>query len=110
MDRIFKSIEKPKLARFKEAYLSMARNADYRPDAGHGWGLDTEAAVYAAEFCTEENTDAFNIGCSDFTTNRAFVWTIEAARCLAAGTPGYATALRLLRMALDDVEQATRQR
>src|SRR5262249_53301790 len=98
--RNWNSIEGPKLTRFKEAYLRMARNARYRPNApGDGLGniglsaedlrdpvrLDEEAVAYAEKFCTEEDKDTFNIGCSDFETNRAFVWTIEAARCLAAG-------------------------
>jgi len=109
-----------KLARFKEAYLEMARQARYRPMAlSDGWGnillsakelrdptqLDTEATTYAEDFCAEEDTDSFNIGCSDFETNRAFVWTIEAARCLAAGVFGKAAAHMLLKMAITEIER-----
>jgi hypothetical protein len=93
--------ERPKLARFKEAYLRMAQDARYRPGApGDGLGniclsieeqrdplrLDREAATYAAEFCAEEDTD-------------------KLARCLASGLGGESLALKLLEMAADDIKQ-----
>src|SRR6516162_7387943 len=119
------SIDGLKLARFKEAYLRMAQDARYRPSApSDGVGniglsakelcnparLDREAAAYAAAFCAEEDKGAFHIGCSDFETNRAFIWAIEAARCLASGILGEPHALRLLQMAIADVEQAAKHR
>lgn len=63
-----------------------------------------------AEFCAEENTDTFSIGCSDFEINRAFVWTIEAARCLAAGAFGKPIALKLLKMAITEIERKKEDR
>jgi hypothetical protein len=114
-----------KLARFKEAYLAMVRCARYRPGApSDGLGniylsarelrdpvrLDEEAAGYAEEFYAEEDTDTFFVGCSDFETNQAFVWTIEAARCLAAGAFGKPTALKLLEMAIAEIKRRNRDR
>jgi hypothetical protein len=52
------------------------------------------------------DTDKFLIGCSDFETNRAFVWTIEAARNLASGTDGDQTAITLLEMAIKEIRRA----
>jgi len=107
-----------KLRRFAEAYLQMAELARYRPAApsdGHGniqltldqardrERLHREAMQYARQFDGEEDGDTFYIGCSDFMTNRAFVWTIEAARQLAQGSDGDTTALKLLEMAATEV-------
>lgn len=111
-----------KSRRFAEAYKLMAEEARYRPAApGDGLGnvsltkeeaadpkrLDQEAERYALAFDKEEDTDHFHIGCADFDTNRAFVFTIEAARALASGCDGDALALRLLKMAIREVESAT---
>jgi len=60
--------------------------------------LQREATAYALKkFNAEENERVFWIGCSDFSTNRAFIWTIEAARALAGNKPDLA--LDLLNMA-----------
>jgi hypothetical protein len=108
----------PRLERFAEAYLAMARQARYRPQApSEGFGnilltpkqcgdierLRREAVAYALGFSAEEDERTFWIGCSDFETNRAFVWTIEAARLLAGGKPVRAT--RLLNMAVKEIGQ-----
>jgi hypothetical protein len=108
----------PKLQRFYEAYLLMAEHARYRPAApSDGFGniqltseqlrdthrLQQEAIAYALEFDEEENTDKFWIGCSDYKTNRAFVWSIEAARLLASGDADE-KAIVLLEMALEEVQ------
>ncbi len=91
--------------RYVEAYLAMATRADYRPSApGDGMGhvtltkeqskddarLAQEARAYAERFNAEENTRAFFIGCSNFDTNKALIWTIEAARALCGGNDGLA--------------------
>jgi len=111
----------PRNARYAEAYLRMAEEARYRPQApSDGWGhirlsleqvrdrprLEQEAIDYALMFAKEEDGQEFRVGCSNFTTNRAFIWTIEAARCLASGADGDAIALRLLKMAATDVKSA----
>jgi hypothetical protein len=46
-----------------------------------------ETTAYALKFNEEENELTFSIGCSNFRTNRAFIWTIEAARALAGNKP-----------------------
>lgn len=103
--------------RLREAYLMMAQRARYRPAApSDGCGhielsraevgdlqrLAREAGAYAQQFRKEEDQLKFWIGCSNFKTNRAFVWTIEAARCLAGG--GDETAIVLLEMALAELK------
>jgi hypothetical protein len=85
----------PQLRRFYEAYLLMAEQACYRPAApSDGFG----------NIQKEENTDKFWIGCSDYKTNRAFVWSIEAARLLARGDADD-KAILLLEMALEEVQR-----
>ena len=115
----------PKIVRYVEAYLMMALPAKYRPGApSDGCGniqlskvqcddvnrLLRESVEYAVDFDKEEDTDTFNIGCSNFSTNRAFVFSIEAARLLASGHDGNAYALRVLQMAIEDIRDAERQR
>lgn len=105
--------------RICEAYLEMAGKLKYRPAApGDGMGsislseeqladgerLAEEASRYAREFIAEENTLNFRIGVADWHTNRALVYTIEAARLLCAGYCGWEpeTAMRLLEMAREE--------
>ena len=107
--------------RICEAYLTMAEYALYRPAApSDGMGniqlttaqlaeperLANEAHDYAVNFIAEENSCTYEIGISDYSTNRALVYTIEAARQLCTGVLGRKVALKLLEMALADVKQA----
>jgi hypothetical protein len=102
--------------RFAQAYLMMAE-AGYRPAApSDGFGhiqltatqladrqrLDQEAVKYAVAFVREEDNRTFNVGCSNYTTNRAFVLCIEAARLLCGG--GDQEAVRLLKLAIKEIE------
>jgi len=104
-----------------EAYFAMATTAKYRPEApSDGLGniqldddelaeegrLNQEASNYAIRFMKEEKTRDFFVGVSSFGTKQAFVWTLEAARSLAAVEN--AVALRLLKMAVADVERVMR--
>jgi hypothetical protein len=106
--------------RFREAYLRMANEARYRPQApSDGCGniqltpeeyqdpdrLEQEASAYATRFLKEENTLKFGIGCSDYQTNRAFMFAIEAARLLAGGLGSEPYAIKLLKLAIEDVER-----
>jgi hypothetical protein len=115
----------PRLERFFEAYLLMASEANYRPQApGDGWGhvllsraqlrdrkrLEKEAVDYVLKFDKEEDTRTFWVGTSNFSTNRAFLWTIEAARQLAGGEDGNATAIKLLEMAAKEVKRHCRKK
>lgn len=107
--------------RIREAYLNMANEAQYRPqlsndligdmteeelsDAGR---LEEEAAAYAMEFIRQEDSpDKFHIGISNFRTNRALVYTIEAARLLCGGRD--ATAMKLLEMAHADAAEGKKE-
>ena len=103
--------------RIHEAYINMAKEGRYRPQApGDGLGstyltpeelddpdlLEKEASEYAARFIADENAMNFNIGISNYRTNRALVYVIEAAKNLCAAHD--TLALRLLRMAVAEVE------
>jgi len=65
--------------------------------------LRDEAISCAKQFVAEEQTTEFHIGVSDYTTNRALVYTIEAARLLCGGLLGVDHALKLLEMAVQEV-------
>ena len=117
----FEEIVGDKLMRFAQAYLMMA-DAKYRPAApSDGCGniqltsnqyaakncLYLEAVTYAMKFASVEDGDMnFHIGCSNYNTNRAFVFCIEAARLLAGSSAGDEYAARLLRLALDEIAAA----
>lgn len=111
-------IAKDKIMRFAETYLMMARTG-YRPAApSDGSGniqlsreqfmdeerLYREAAEYALKFNREEDGRSFRIGCSNYSTNRAYVLSIEAARLLASGSDSDQYAARLLKLAIEEIE------
>jgi hypothetical protein len=115
----------PKLARFAEAYVTMALRGAYRPGApSDGFGhiqltrdecndhqrLAEEAVRYAVAFDKEEDVCKFNIGCSNFDTNRAFVLAIESARLLCGSFDGAGHALRLLKLAVEEVTEVMKGR
>lgn len=104
--------------RIVEAYLRMAKEAKYRPAApSDGFGhitisktalanqarLAAEADAYARKFIAEEDSLSFWIGCSNWKTNRAFVFAIEAARLMAGAAPKRLIT-KLLEMALEEVK------
>jgi hypothetical protein len=108
-------------SRIREAYFQMAHKAEYRPSAPTDGGgnillsgqelrnstrLQQEASTYANQFMQEENSHKFWIGVSDFPTNRAFAYTIEAARALCGSVVNRSLALKLLEMAVSDVTSA----
>ena len=110
--------------RIAEAYVRMAREVKYRPYApGDGMGtieltdeelrdplrLQHEAHRYAVAFIREEDSLQFFIGCSNFETNRALVYTIEAARLLCCGMADK-PALKLLQMAIAEVKPVIEKR
>jgi hypothetical protein len=64
-----------------------------------------EAVDYAVSFISEENSRSFNLSCSNFRTNRAFVFAIEAARLLASGDEGDRFAVELLRLAVREIQR-----
>jgi hypothetical protein len=116
VDGLKTKLSPPRLARFAEAYVRMAEVGDYRPQApGDGVGgvyltpeqcadpalLAKEAVAYARRLSAEEDTGSYRIGCTNFSSNRAFVWTIEAARSLCGAADD--VAIELLTMALAEV-------
>jgi hypothetical protein len=120
-----KPVKHPLIRRFAEAYMAMAQQAHYRPATpGDGCGginlsaqqfrdpqrLSAEAQDYAVEFLEEEQQMRFRIGCSDFRTNRALVYTIEAARLLCGGLVGDLYAIKLLNMALTEIKTETKSK
>ena len=102
----------------------MASSANYPPQApSDGFGninlnspscaiprrLQIEATQYAIHFSAEADHCSFSIGCSDFRTNKAFIWVMESARLLAAGEGGREPALELLRKAAREVARVSAQ-
>jgi hypothetical protein len=71
--------------------------------------LEREAGDYAKGFYKQDEEMNYPIGCSNFDTNRAFVFTIEAARVLCGGSEGDETAIRLLRLAVAGIEEAIKK-
>jgi hypothetical protein len=112
----------PRDHRYAEAYLAMAKEARYRPQApGDGMGhvlhtkeeardpsrLEEETLAYVKNFVAEEDTLSFAIGCTDFSTGRATIYAIEAARCLCGGADD--VAVKLLKMAIDEIKRPPRR-
>jgi hypothetical protein len=94
--------------RIREAYIEMATQANYRPLAACDSAeseVPDEATSYARRFVAEEQTTEFHVGVSDYTTNRALVYTIEAARLLCRGLLGVDHAQKLLEMAVTEVRK-----
>jgi hypothetical protein len=103
--------------RICEAYLMMAE-IGYRPQApSNGFGgirlseselrdvlrLRREAMEYASKFIAEEDGQTFMIGLSDFASNRAMVFLIEAARLCCCGMGAEKWAYALLMLAQDEL-------
>jgi hypothetical protein len=102
----------------ESAYDAMAKNAKYRPAApSDGMGnitvpeeelnLTEEAVEYTRKWWKEEDDQSFHVGCCDYSTRPATIFAIEAARNMCAGVGGQTTALRLLKMAVRELETVT---
>jgi hypothetical protein len=68
-----------------------------------GGDLQDGAASRAERFVVDGQTGSCYIGTSDYTSNRALVFTIEAAKQLCRGASGIELALKLLEMAVVEV-------
>lgn len=97
------------------AYIRMAEDARYRPAApSDGVGnitkrieeldLLAEANTYAARWWTEEDDHDFFVGCCNYVTRPATIYAIEAARLMCGGSDANPYALRLLRLAMRELE------
>ena len=97
------------------AYRRMAEEVRYRPAApSDGFGnitvdlaeldLDEEARTYARDFLDAENTSTFFIGCSNFDTQHAMIFALEACRLLCGPDDGFKRAATLLEMAKRAIE------
>lgn len=110
-----------RFGRYKEAYLAMVKRAKYRPGAPSDGIchvllsaeelrdrkiLDREADRYALDFLNQDKNMEYPIGCPDFGYNKAFFYTLEAAR-LMCGMPVVSKrpALELLKMAIEEIEK-----
>lgn len=105
----------------RSAYKDMASQAKFRPAApSDGLGniavpvadlnIEHEAASYAKQWWEQEDGFDFFVGCCDFSTRRATIYAIEAARNMCGGRFGDATALALLKMAVKELERVTGNR
>jgi hypothetical protein len=99
-----------------QAYKEMADNARYRPAAPsdgmgniiapeHELNLEQEQAQYVKRWWDEEDAHKFHVGCCDFRTRPAVIFSIEAIRNLNAGVNGTACGLKLLEMAVQQLKR-----
>jgi hypothetical protein len=66
---------------------------------------ESEARVYASDFLRQDLATEFKLlACTNFSTNRAFMWAFEAAHLLCSGSEGNAPAVKLLKMAIKEIE------
>jgi hypothetical protein len=68
---------------------------------------DGDAQAFAQEWIEEEDSHVFFLGFTNYPTAQAAVFAVEAVRLLNAGNEHNADALRLLRMAVEDVGKIT---
>lgn len=99
-----------------EAYRAMSDEARYRPAApSDGFGniavpydeldLASEQRKYADRWHKEESAMEFWLGCCDFRHRPATVYAVEAVRNMNGGDSARPVAVRLLRMALESLEE-----
>ena len=118
-DDVREKIAESRVMRMAQGYLMLAEEG-YRPGApSDGCGgimmtdeelqdkdrLYLEAVIYACRFADADDKHEHHVGCSNWTTNRALIMCIEAARLLNAGTTGDAWAARLLKRALCELQE-----
>ena len=103
------------LEQIESAYREMATKAKYRPAApSDGLGnitvaleqlnLPQEASKYARQWWKDEDEMRHFTGTCNYTTRKATIFAIEAARNMCGGDLGNETALRLLKMAVSELE------
>lgn len=103
------------LEQLRRAYLTMARQARYRPAApSDGLGniacpleeldIETEASDFAADWWEQEESGQYSIGCPDWHDRVAMVYAIEAARACCAGDRRE-LALDLLKLATRELQR-----
>lgn len=101
-----------------DTYRRMANEALYRPAApDDGLGnitvplesldLNVEADAYARRWWAQEDECEFRVGCCNYPTRAATIFAVEAARLMCGAND--AAALRLLRMAVAEVERHGRE-
>lgn len=106
-------------AQITEAYREMAEKAKYRPAApSDGFGnitvpekqlnLAKESEEYTRKWWDEEESLTFFTGNCDFTTRKRTIFAIEAVRNMCAGRFGDKCALKLLKMAVAEMERVIR--
>jgi hypothetical protein len=116
-----------RLDRYREVYLAMVKHAGYRPTApSDGFGgitlseeqmrdsavIEAEARRYAADFVKQDDDMDYQVGCPDFTFNKAFCLAIEAAKVMCGGPvtihgfDNVAAARTLLTMAIEEIDAA----
>lgn len=109
------------IEQIKAAYRAMSQRAHYRPAApSDGMGnitvpaeqlnLEKEAEAYAKRWWADEDKFSFFIGCGDGQTRKALIFTVEAARNLCLGRSGDHVALKLLKMAVEEMERTVKDR
>jgi hypothetical protein len=84
----------------KEAFRAIAK------ELGAAVPSNSEANAFAETWWKQEDDLTFRIGCADFTTRKATIYAIEAAKFMCAGRSGDAAAIKLLKLSLAEMKQA----
>jgi hypothetical protein len=112
-------VEQPRtvLQQIAYAYEQMVKKAFYRPGApSDGFGnLTTDEPVnraeierYAKRWWDEEDERTYWIGCCEWLNRPATIFAVEAARNLCAGRLGDRVALKLLKLAVKEMEKVVK--
>jgi hypothetical protein len=104
-------------SQIENAYHEMVKTARYRPgapDDGFGNLIDEKAPItqdeiegYAGRWWKQEDDCTFWVGCCNFSTRAATMFAIEAAHNMCGAADR--TALRLLKMAVRELERVIRE-
>lgn len=76
----------------------------------HDTGKPGDEDRFLKKWWQEEHEGNFYIGCCNFTTRKASIFAIGATRLMCQGSTGDQAALRLLKMAAEELEAEIRGR
>ena len=102
-----------------EAYRAMADKVKYRPSAPNdGYGnitvaedqlnITRECEQYAQHWWEQEDSRSYRIGCPDFRMRKGMIFAAEAAHQMCTGVSGLPYAIKLLKLAVKDLEELQR--
>ena len=85
----------------KEAHRAIVK-------AVNATAFNEDEKEFAERWWADEDRRTFEIGCADFESPKATIFAIEAARHMCAGLAGDKAAIKLLKLALAEMERVRR--